>query len=280
MTRIGFPDQAIAFLLEAEERLYSSEEAGAVLAAAEKALFCEGEGNFWEILEPVPEICGIRKETVDMVFLVRELPTMLEGYRIKNYPEEIFWDSAKDLTYKLKECYDNRGVWGTFVGFWYPGFYRLERFALGRLQYERVPFPYDNVKGIAKGETAYNCHIPSSGSLPPEAVDDSLRRAKEFFGDEVKGALPVVCRSWMLYPPHVELFPKGSNLRSFAERFEVIKPTPDKNNHDFWRIFNSPWSEELCPEELPEDTSLRRAFKKYLIDGNSMGVADCLLWVD
>ena len=84
----------------------------------------------------------------------------------------------------------------------------------------------------------------------------------------------------MLYPPVVELFPKGSNLRAFADRFTLVQAFEDKDNQDFWRIFNFPWSKELRPEDIPEDTSLRRALKAYLMAGNCMGTAGCVLWVE
>ena len=207
-----------------------------------------------------------------MAFLVSLLPRMMADYRARGISEEIFWNTAHDLTCKLMECRKNRGVWGIFVTFWYPGFYRLERFALGRLQYERRKFPYEGVEGLEKGSVVYNCHIPSSGPLTPEDVEDSVRRAKEFYAaDQNDAPFAVFCSSWLLYRPHVELFPEGSNLRLFAERFTVMENKPDETNHDFWRIFNIPWDASLDLASLPEATSLQRLFKGFLMEGNTMG---------
>lgn len=280
MQKIGFPQEAITALRSAEKVLLANDVINRLFKQAEVALLYHGAGEFQTSLSAIAEQSRIPCETVDMVFLVNMLPKLLERYRKNGISEDIFWNTAKDLTYKLLECYANRGVWGTFVTFWFPEFYRLERFGLGRLQYERKAFPYEGVPGLQKGETVYNCHIPSAGALTPDLVQDSLLRAKAFFADELIGdRMPVYCSSWMLYPPHVELFPDGSNLRSFADRFTVVEAVPDPTNHDFWRIFNFPWDPSISLDDLPEDTSLRRAFKSFLTSGNVMGSGKCILWI-
>ena len=280
MQRIGFPKEAIAVLESAEKVLSANDAIRPFFKQAEVAFFYHGAGEFQTPLSAIAEQSHIPRETVDMVFLVSMLPKLLDRYRKNGISEDIFWNTAKDLTYKLLECYANRGVWGTFDTFWFPEFYRLERFGLGRLQYERKAFPYEGVEGLQRGQTVYNCHIPSAGALTPDLVQDSLLRAKAFFADELLGdRMPVYCSSWMLYPPHVELFPEGSNLRSFAERFTLVKAFPDPTNHDFWRIFNRPWDSNISLDDLSENTSLRRAFKAFLMGGNVMGAGNCILWI-
>ncbi|MBE6633237.1 MAG: hypothetical protein E7620_02715 [Ruminococcaceae bacterium] len=281
MQRLGFPAEAINELTAIRDRLSASTELDSLMKDAQKSFLNGGEGDFQAPLAKIAALSGERRESVDLVMMVECLPVMRERYRERNLPEEIFWDTAKDLTYKMIECHNNRGVWGSFVTFWFPEFFRLERFALGRLQFEHKAFPYEGVDGVEKGQVVYNCHIPSSGSLPPESVDDAFRRAKEFYAHELNGKpMPVYCSSWMLYPPHVELFPEGSNLRRFAERFTLVDAVADETNHDFWRIFNRPWTSDICLEELPEDTALRRAFKSFLMAGNTMGSGKCLLWLN
>lgn len=280
MHRLEFPQASITALESAQKKLFANDTLNPLFKEAEAAFFDHGKGDFLVSLAEIAGQTDVPRETVDMVFLVSMLPKLLECYRVNGISEDIFWNTAKDLTYKLVECYANRGVWGTFVTFWFPEFYRLERFGLGRLQYERKAFPYEGVPNLQKGQTVYNCHIPSAGTLTPDLVEDSFLRAKAFFADELTSdSMPVYCSSWMLYPPHVELFPKGSNLRSFAERFTVVEAVPDPTNHDFWRIFNRPWDPNIALNELPEDTSLRRAFKTFLMNGNVMGSGKCILWI-
>lgn len=279
MNRLGFPAEAIETLESVKTSLQAKTELLPLLQAAEESIFCHGKGYWRRDLTEIAEQSGIRQETVDMVFLVACLPHLFDRYRERSIPEEIFWDSMIDLRCKLLECHRVRGVWGTFVLDWYPGFYRLERFALGRLQFEHTEFPLENAPELEKGQIVYNCHIPSSGPLTPKLVDDSLRRAKAFYEKELQGEkMPVYCHSWLLYPPHVALFPENSNLRRFAERFKVLKSIPDSSNQSFWRIFDQEWNPAIVTE-LPEDTALRRAFKAFLQSGNTMGFGEGILWV-
>ncbi|WP_431220085.1 hypothetical protein [Leifsonia xyli] len=77
--------------------------------------------------------------------------------------------------------------------------------ALGRLQFERDA-----------GGHGRHIHIPEAGPLTPAAVDASLDRARAFFGD---GAA-LVCESWV-FDPALDVLPGASNLRRFADRFDV-----------------------------------------------------------
>ena len=176
MRGIDFPEEAITAVENAWERMRSGAGPN-LMGEAKQAFLNSGNGDFEKLLEKIAEQSGVRREVADMAFLVSCLPEMRERYRKAGLPDTLFWDTAKDLTYKLKECFANRGVWGTFVTFWFPDFYRLERFCLGRLQFEHKAFPYSGVPGLEKGQTVYNCHIPSSGPLTPESADDSFRRA-------------------------------------------------------------------------------------------------------
>ena len=77
-------------------------------------------------------------------------------------------------------------------------------------------------KDIAKkGEKIVGLHIPSTGPLTPELVDESLERAYRFYKPN-GGYLVLHCHSWMIYPPLYELFPKGSNLEKFYHRFDIF----------------------------------------------------------
>ena len=274
MTRLSFPAEAVGVIAEAEQTLLACEAAKPLLTAAKEALFFSGKGDFEEPLSLAAAAAKLPRETADMAFLVACLPALLARYRERGVEEPIFWHTMRDLTYKLRECDKNRGIWGTFVTFWYPGFYRMERFGLGRLQFEKIPFPYDGVGGLRRGDTVYNCHIPSSGPLTPREVDDALSKAKAFFGVD---PLPVYCDSWLLYPPQIALYDPSSNLRRFAERFTILSSRDDPHNGAFWRVCDRPWAGADL-EALPEDTALRRALKAWLKSGHTMGIGAGLLW--
>lgn len=267
--RLDFPVEATSCILEMMALLSTRCDVPALFAPIVEK-FLRADKAFLDELQRMAEEYGVNRYTLDMLFLLCAVPDLRQAYAERGIAEHILWDSMKDLRYKLMECYDNHGVWGTFVTFWYPGFYCCERFALGRLQYEKKRFSHPVYGDLLKeGDTVLNCHIPSSGPLTPVTVLDSLKRAYAFYPDvRIGDLMPVVCHSWLLYPPHRDLL--GENAKAFYDLFDVIEEKVSESNGNFWRIFNMPYSAEnlACARE---DTSLRRRFKAFLTAGNKMG---------
>ena len=273
---LGFPEDSCAVLEAAYEKLAATPGALDILRAAEESLFLSEARDFVEILKPVYELTDIEPYCVDMVFLLTSAQPLLYLYRAKGLSDELFYETMRDLLYKLRECLAVYGVHGTFVIEWYKRFYTCERFKLGRLQFETREYPIDEpFRDIyAKGDTVIGCHIPSSGPLCYEDVVDSLRQAYEFYSDRlIDGKLYVYCHSWLMFPPYAKtVFPEGSNLYRFLNLFELVRTEEDERYKDFVRVFSKYYKEEEL-DELPEDTGLRRRLKKFLQDGNKMGEA-------
>ena len=279
--RINFPDEAIAELKEKHELLMSRPELYAELYNAMDEFFIIGDRTFIGTLDKIAEKAEIPNYTVHMIFLLLAARPLRYVYRQQGIAEEIYYDTLSDLACKLMECKKVHNVWGTFVGWWYPDMFRCKIIKLGRMEYERIGFPYDDYKGILKkGDVVYNCHIPSSGPVTRESVIESLKCAYEFFKDELRdGILPVYCSSWMIYPKHKEIYGENSNLRKFYELFDIIDAVENQSNHNFWRIFNVDYSPETL-DSAPEDTSLQRGFKAYIKQGNCMGTGKGVLLFD
>ena len=271
MNRIGamatlanFPTDAVSCfnalgtrLLDSPEAITLLEEGTAILMGGEHPKDCSAA---------LSELADCDPYTADMAIALYAATPLREAYASRGLDDALFLGVLEDLRCKLMECRNVKGVWGTFVMHWYPGFYQMTRFVLGRLQYEYREMPVD-MNGFTKGQQVLNCHIPSSGPLTDESVDDSLRRAYEFFG--IKGTMAVICSSWMLYPPHnEELFPEGSNLRRFYDRFTVISERIFDEPRDAWRVFGTM---DLDLQKLPTDTALRRNLHRYLSAGKKMG---------
>ena len=272
--KIGFPKEASDFFEESYKKIASVSGAEETLRSAMDTYFeCETTEEVESILAKVSDESGVHRYTVDMIFLLTGLEELCRRYRAKGYSEELFVDTMKDLTYKLRECRDVYGIWGTSVFFWYHRFFKMDLFSQGRLQFHHRPFPQEKYKDILKtGDNVFACHIPSSGPLYYEDVMESLKRAYKFYSDElVDGVLRVHCSSWLLYPPHAEhLFPEGSNLKRFYDLFDVFESKQDPQNKDFFRVFGKNYSEDIL-NEVVADNTLRRNLKKYLLDGNCMG---------
>lgn len=230
-----------------------------------------------EVLEEIRKLSvntGVSEYTFYYIFLVSCTDILMENYRKHGISEKIYWDTMADFRYKLLECREVRGVWGIFVPKWYDGFLAMERFALGRFQYEEIPFDGEQYKKngivINKGDKVYNFHIPSSGKMDKPLRMDSYARAYEFFRCREKGEpLILVCYSWLLYKEHEKILPASSNILDFMHDFDIIYSESTENFDDCWRVFGR--YHDLPVQQLPTDTSLRKAIAAHLSAGGKMG---------
>ena len=204
-------------------------------------------------------------------------------YALTGIDESVFRDSMADLAYKARECVQVKGHLGVFTD-WFISFFDMKLFALGRLEYVMANFPYDafTAAGITlhRGDPVCHCHIPSSGPLTMELILDSLRKAYAFFKPHLKGhILPVVTRTWLLYPPYRgPVFPIGSNTEQFANLFATVESMETETFDDCWRVFSIPYPEDIA--DLPTETSMQRHFVDYIRAGGKFGKAYGVLLYD
>ncbi len=225
-----------------------------------------------------------------MLLLILAVEQAKPLYDKRGVPEEVFWDTFSDLRCKALECKEIKGVWGTFVAGWYGLFYLCRIIKFGRLEYQDAEYWEDEAKtygGVTftKGKKMLSLHIPSSGEpFDREARLKSYKMAYDFYTKELgTDYLPCYCGSWLMYPPYKAAFPAGSNSRSFMDDFEYanIHSKEPGAYHEFgdrWRVFGKDSEKPLA--ELPEDTSMRRGFKKYFLDGGCPGSANGYLIFD
>lgn len=274
MEEIGFPEDARAYLAPEYERLLNNNTYTDIFENCKNRYFDDIEyGSVKNDLKSISDSAGLHIYTVHMLFLLHCAGRLLDEYVAHGMDRRLFVDLMCDLKYKLCECRTVYGINGTFVFDWFHWHYLMKRFALGRFQYEKVRFGYrEYASGYARiksGDEVCNFHIPSSGPLTPEATFDSFKKAYDFFGASDKGYLPLVCSSWLLYPPYKKVFPPKSNLEAFAECFDVIDSGDSTSFADSWRIFGKP--ENTPISELPVSTRLQSAFLQYMHDGGRHG---------
>lgn len=273
-----FKQDGIEYLSESFIKLKENKQAHEIFCEKvrlyEENYRFEVEPVFTEI-EALEAICGIHKYTLDLLYLIALTPHLKQLYLEHGLSEEIYDDSVCDVKWKAYEGKELFGFYGTFVGQWTIGFFRLERFAMGRLQYDLQPFAedtqLDNVT-FKKGDTFINVHIPSSGPLIYSDCQKSYARAADFYKDHFKNQ-PIVfgCTSWMMSPNNKKILPETSNVIKFMNDYTVIKAELN-NTWDLWRIFKV----FDLPEnvyDLPQETSMQRAFVKWLAEGNLINIA-------
>ena len=279
MNELGFDKEAVASLSDDIEKIYANEDAKELFAGAVDDYERDIHSNYTELREAAKragEIVGVHAYSAELLLFICFSTHLRELYRLRGISDRIWFDSMSDLKWKLWECKAVKGIWGSFVAGWFPGFFNLTRFALGRLQFEIVAFDGEyekNGKALKNGDKVINVHIPRTLTpLDKESRDDAYAQAAEFFRNMTDGApIAFVCSSWLLYPEAEKILPAHSNIRGFMADYDMIrsKTNADGEYGDMWRLFDMDYTGDF--NDYPEDSSLRRAYKKFLLDGNRTG---------
>ena len=270
----GYSDSDSSALISAYELIEDDADASACFDSAFNAYSNDVNCDYGMILDCsrlAAEAAGIHKYTSDLLMFISLSRTLRRRYEEKGIPPEIFRDSLLDLKYKLTECKLVKGICGTFVGDWFPGFYRMTRFGLGRLQFETLGFGRSySSRGLrlTPDSKVINVHIPRTGTpLDKAGCDEAYVRAAEFFAEQVS-PIAFVCNSWLLFPANNRMLSPSSNIRRFASEYDIIESGLFNDNGTAWRLFDT---EEPDPDKLPADSSLRRAYIGYFKKGGIMG---------
>lgn len=191
-----------------------------------------------------------------------------EEYQKKGYADQVFDQTFYDITIWCRECYQKHGVYGLEELWWLGLSVKMGLFRLGRLQFEPILVQKD-MKGegqeIPAGTKALNVHIPAGEHLDYEECQTSFGQALEFFGEEYR---VFVCDSWLLSPHLKELLPDTSNIIRFQELFQVTEvgyPYPQAEQRIFGEVLED-------KKNYPEDTSLQRKAKEYVLSGRDLGI--------
>ena len=273
--RFNYPKEARKSLLALYERVEKNKDFNNLL----NMYYKDDSINIDKPEGPLGDIC--KKENLSFYSLKLMTYICLTKGLKKEYDkagisEQIYYDTVEDLFYKMQECYEVYGQWGVFSPGWYNPVFHMKTFVLGRLAYNLGEYNDIDAKiagrTITNGCKVINIHIPSSGKpFNKEARLESYALAADFFKEEFPDGYPVFkCDSWLLYEKNKEILGDKSNITSFINDFKmVISREKDDCSNFMWRIFGKHAS--LPSEELPEDTSMRRAYKQWLKKGNKLG---------
>lgn len=286
MLRLEFPSEHIGYLSDVCARL---RDGYAKFVDSRLPLLFESDNDkLTEVqtqLKYIAEEMDVNPYTLDLLFLLCGCEELEKKYYTAGYSEKLFLDTMKDLKYKLDECLEVEGVAGVFTYGWFLDYYRMKRFYLGRFQFEFIEFPKFafSVNGytVRKGEKVLNMHIPSNGiSLTDEVRLGAYKEAYEFFKkDFPKGYIPMCCNSWLLYPENEKIFPENSNLLKFMHDFAIVDGGDLDGFAVQWRVFGIKEG-EIPYEDLPENSSLQRAMKKWIVVNRHHGTGQGIFFFD
>ena len=279
MSEIGFDTKAIEVLSADLEQMLANSESKAIVEEC-VALYEENEcrdyGEFFPKIDRAADLSGVHKYSAELLLFILFSKHLRELYRERGISDRIWFDSMCDLKWKLWECKAVKGIWGSFVAGWFPRFFNMTRFALGRLQFETWTVNDDCIvkgKRIKPGMKALAIHIPRTMTpLTKESRLDSYRQAIEFYADEF-GEQPILfsCHSWLLSEEMPSLLRDGSNIKSFCEDFTIVRYEKAKEGDygEAWRLFDIEYTGNI--DDFPDDSTLRLNYKKYLKNGGVMG---------
>lgn len=265
MERISLPEEARQAVRK--ENLTEAEY------TEEKQLFYD---DFPVFLENRKKETGKEKYVHALALYVRFACEVYPKYREKGIEDEIFDKTFYDITIWCKECYRKHQVYGLEELGWLAQSVKMNLFRLGRLQFEPVVLEKDvkvdregqdsqNKKvSISAGTQVLNVHIPAGEPLDFEACLDSFRQAEAFFGENQI----YMCDSWLLSPHLKEVLPEDSNILKFQNLFTITSvyyAYPQAEQRIFQNVIEN-------KQEYPEDTSLRRRAKAYILSGKDLGI--------
>lgn len=144
----------------------------------------------------------------------------------------------------------------------------------GRLEFQHGHFESDDyeIEGhiIKQGSPVIFTHIPADGPFPPEAVEESFRLAYQYY--KLAEFTPFVTHSWLIHPAIKKICKPESNMVKFCDCFHYLYHGDQEKWWDLWRVFGGGASYDYLTL-LPENTSLQRSVKAYLLEGGKLGEA-------
>ena len=269
-----YPTDAQDVILSSYDRILAHRESDfSALISEYEASYNVDYDAALERMKVISESSDVHEYTGALILLLAYTRGLSRYYEEQGIAHEIYRNTVLDLKYKLDECRCVKGVWGSFVAKWFAGFFKLERFALGRLQFEVIDFgaEYDkNGLTLHPDSKVLNVHIPRTGGrLDHTSVLDSYRLAADFFKDKIGERAVFVCNSWLLFPRHRYMLKATSNLLAFMNDYDVFTFGEYSGYGEVWRLFDVEYDGD--PGSLPADTSLRRAYVDLISHGEKTG---------
>ena len=278
ITRLGFTEDELKILSDIHERREEKEFSEELSRA--RAEYDKGDEFFEKYLNAFAEKSGIHVNTLNLYIYMRFLEDTYAEYKKLGIEDDIFFRTMSGFSgasRMTKESGLAFGVQQPVYRQWYRRELGAVIFAIGLLSFEMLKAPCDmEVDGrhIKEGETCISVHIPRFVKWDNEACEETYAQARSFF-KKIFGMKNIffICRSWLLYPWLEEVLPENSKILGFKRQYKIVEVM--ENNLGMKWIFN--WGidpgENINYEELPEDTSLRRAAKARLLSGKNIGTA-------
>lgn len=194
---------------------------------------------------------------------MKELCSMLrcaimarDTYAVLGISNDIYIDTMAAFSRFVREHMESYGFYGFHRANWTTRQVSGTLFRIGQLEYELTTL---------KDIPMVSLHIPTDVDLRSEvlrpSVKEALKKLYEIFPDYADKT--VFCHTWLLSAQLKDMLPETSNILLFQEMFD-IEPEGYPGNDILTWVFKNP---DLPKEEYPENTSLQRKLKTFLLEG-------------
>ena len=270
MDQFSYPEEAKVVLKENLVKLINNADAYPIflgfLETYKNDVKCDVK-SIHIAMKDVSAKADINEYTGNLVLFISLSMYLKEHYAKAGLSEDLWFNAMCDLRYKLIECKEVYNIWGSFVPDWFVRFFKLDRFAFGKLQFEPVPFKANYKKGnivLNESSIVLNVHIPRTGTkLDRESMNASYKAAAEFYKSEFKDTPVIfVCHSWLLFPRNKEILSETSNLYQFISDYDVFESGEYDSYGEVWRLFDTHYDGNV--DHLPQNTSFRRGYADWI----------------
>ncbi len=269
--QIGMPPEVTAKIAALAGRFDFSPLAAPIGLLFDCATAPEGVRMIQALLGPVDE--------APLVWLAIWLGAALrthEHYRLKGIDDTVFYSTMSCFSRFVREHRESYGVYGFDRSFWTYRQIAMRLFRLGTLEYEMVDYRGPDIRRVdvtllTQGTPVLSVHIPSDARLGGANCHESYRQANAFFQKHYpEFAYPVFyTNTWLLSPSLQHLLPADSKILNFQKDFRIIGTDAENDAYRSW-VFKNP---SLKPADYPENTSLQRQIKAFVLAGGKIGVA-------
>ncbi|MCM1135222.1 MAG: acyltransferase domain-containing protein [Clostridium sp.] len=255
-SKINMPEEVTKIVLDYECSFDYEKAAPAMDKLFHKETWKQGEAELKELIGEDKDGFGILA-----CELICALKTF-EVYKEHEISEQIYVDTMKCFSRFVGEHMESYGCYGFDREWWTPRQLSGLLYRIGELEYEMT--------AEEDGKRVY-LHIPSDARLTREEIEKSLKLAKQFFEEKFSeyASADILCESWLLSPTLKETLSSGSHILEFQKYFEIKSSETEECEFMTW-VFKRP---DLPLADLPENTSLQRKLKAYLLAGGKVAAA-------
>lgn len=195
----------------------------------------------------------------------------------KGFSEDLAIATLYDITIWSNRCFDRTGKVGLIEWRWFIVHITARIFRLGRLQFEpgvlREDITLPDGSVILDGTPILGVHIPRGDGFNADSIRESFEMSKTFFPEYFGTRFTVcVCTSWLLAPQLEDMISEKSSIAAFRKYFTIYGEHTGYSQAEEY-VFLEKLEDKT---KYPEDTSLQRNFKKFLLTGGEMGMGKAI----